>query len=264
MKIQILDIDGKKIKEATTELFEEPIRKDIIYKIVEYEKIKQPYRPRLYAGMDRSASGNVLHTRHDWKTDRGRGMSRFPKKTMWRRGTQFSWIAAIIPSARGGRRAHPPKAIIEDKKINKKEMIKGILSALTYSNSIEEIKNKYSSLQNKKIENKFPLVIENKILELKTKEFLDSLKKILGELYDVSIRRTNNNRAGIGKMRGRRNKKNAGILFIISKEESIKVKGIEVVKANKLRVSDIAGNGARLTLFTEKAIKELETLGNKK
>ncbi len=35
MKAQILDIEGKKIKEITTELFEEPIREDIIFKVIE-------------------------------------------------------------------------------------------------------------------------------------------------------------------------------------------------------------------------------------
>src|SRR3989338_3587639 len=100
MKIQILDTEGKKTKEMTTELFEEPIREDLIFKVIEAEKTRQPYRPKLYAGMDRSASGKVQHKRHSWNTDRGRGMPRIPKKTMWRRGTQFSWIGAIIPSVR--------------------------------------------------------------------------------------------------------------------------------------------------------------------
>ena len=76
MKIQILDAEGRKTKELATDLFEEPVREDIIFKVIEAQKIRQPYAPRLYAGMDRSASGSVLHTRHDWKSDRGRGMSR--------------------------------------------------------------------------------------------------------------------------------------------------------------------------------------------
>jgi hypothetical protein len=34
------------------------------------------------AGLQTSASGNVKHNRHVWKTDRGRGLSRYPKKRM--------------------------------------------------------------------------------------------------------------------------------------------------------------------------------------
>ena len=122
MKVQVLNIDGKKIKEKETGLFEEPVRIDIISKVVEAEKIKHPYSNTYLAGMNRSASGNIRHRRHVWKTDRGKGLSRIPRKIFWRRGTQFSWQGAIIPFARGGRRAHPPKAVIDLKKINKKEM----------------------------------------------------------------------------------------------------------------------------------------------
>ena len=257
MKLAILDINGKKTKEIITSLFEEPIREDLIFKIIEAEKTKHPYKPKQYAGMNRSASGNVLHTRHDWKTDRGRGMSRFPKKTMWRRGTQFSWVAAIIPSARGGRRAHPPHGEIKFKKINKKELKKALLSALTYVSSVEELRKKYSSLKDKKIEINLPLIVEDKILNLKSKEFFKTLKNILGELYEIAIQKKST-RAGIGKLRGRRYKKNAGLLLVIGKEENIKAQGIDVVKANKLKIIDLADCGARLSIFTEKAINELE------
>ena len=263
MKAQVLDIEGKKIKEITTHLFEEPIREDIISKIVEAEKTKQPYSPKLYAGMNRSASGNVSHKRHSWGSDRGRGMSRFPKKTMWRRGTQFSWIGAIIPSTRGGRRAHPPKGFLDLKKINKKELIKGILSALTYVSSIEEIKKKYFSLKDKKIELKFPIIVEDKILKLKTKEFFKSLFMILGELYGVAVQKKKI-RPGIGKLRGRKYKKNAGLLFVLGKNEDLKIKRIEIVKTKDLTVSNLASGGARLTMFSENAIKELDKLGGKK
>ena len=263
MKAQILDINGKKIKEITTTLFEEPIREDIIYKIVEAEKIKHASAPRLYAGMDRSASGRIRRKRHSWKAGYGRGMSRIPRKTMWRRGTQFSWVGAIIPSAKGGRRAHPPKGLGRIKKINKKELKKALFSDLTYSNSITELKKKYSSLQDKEIkELKLPIIIEDKILKLNTKDFLNALKNILKEFYSVAVQEKSK-RAGIGKLRGRKYRKNAGALFVISKTENIKIKGIEIVKTNELSVSHLADNGARLVFFSEKAIRELEDIKNK-
>jgi large subunit ribosomal protein L4e len=257
MKAQVLDIEGKKKHEITTELFEEPIREDIIFKVIEAEKEKHPSKPRLYAGMDRSASGNVSHKRHSWGSDRGRGVSRFPKKTMWRRGTQFSWVGAIIPSAKGGRRAHPPKGFLNNKKINKKELRKALLSALTYSASADEIRKKYSSVSDKKIQVKFPLIVEDKILKLRTKEFFNTLEKVLGELYFVAVRKKTQ-RAGIGKMRGRKYQKNAGALIVIGKEENAKINGMDVLKSNEISVRDLADGGARLVLFTEKAIKDLE------
>lgn len=257
MKAQVLDINGKKTKEITTDLFEEPIREDIIFKVIEAGRIWQPYSNYYWAGMDRSASGKVRHKRHSWKTTYGKGISRIPRKTMWRRGTQFSWVGAIIPSTKGGRRAHPPKNKINLKKINKKEMKKALLSALTYSSSLDELKKKYASLKNKKIDAKLPLIIDEKILSLKTKEIFKSLDNILGELKNIAIQQKSI-RAGRGKSRGRRYRRNSGLLFVIGNNEEKKIKGIEIVKVNELRVSDLAAGGARLTMFTENAIKNLE------
>ena len=266
MKIPILNINGEKIKEIETELFEEPVREDILFKVVEAEKMnnraEHPYSTKLYAGMNRSASGNVRHKRHSWKSDRGRGLARIPKKTFWRRGTQFSWEGAIVPFARGGRRAHPPSGLYKIKKINKKELEKALLSALSYISNFEELKKKYTSLENKEINIKLPLVVNSTIFQLNTKEFFESLKKILGELYKIAIQEKTV-RAGIGKMRGRKYKKNAGLLFVVGNNEDKKIKGIEIIKVKKLMVNDLAENGARLTLFSEKAVKDLEGLFEK-
>ncbi len=258
MKINVLDITGKKTKEITTNLFEEPIRKDIIAKVVEAEKIKQPYSNKYRAGMNRSASGNIRNAKGAWKSRIGRGLSRVPRKVFWRRGTQFSWEGAIIPSVKGGRRAHPPKGSVNLRKINKKEIIKALFSALTSVSSVDEIKKKYSSLKTTKIGIQLPLIVEDKILSLKTKEFLESLKKILGNLHPVAIQKKAV-RPGKGKLRGRKYKKNSGLLLVIGKDEKKRIQGIDIIKANQLLVTDLAAGGARLTMFTEKAIKELET-----
>ena len=257
MKLTILDKEGKKTKEIGTKLFEEPIREDIIRKVVEAERIWQPYSTNYLAGMNRSASGSIRKKRHAWKSDRGRGLSRIPRKIFWRRGTQFSWEGAIIPFAKGGRRAHPPKGFVNLKKINKKEYKKTLLSALSYVSNVEELKKKYSSMKDKEIKTHLPLIVEGKFLSLDRKEFLKSLKKILGDFYEISVKRKTI-RAGIGKMRARKYKKNAGLLLVIGKDENKKIKGIEITKSDELTVSDLVSNGARLTLFTENAIKELE------
>jgi len=259
MKIKILDRSGKKIKEKETKLFEEPVRIDIIAKVVEAEKSWQPWSPRFRAGMDISASGNVSHRRHIWKTDRGRGLARIPKKTMWRRGTQFSWEGAIIPGTKGGRRAHPPKGEVNDKKINKKELLKALRSALSYVSDFEAVKKKYKTLEGLEVKLELPLVVEDKILSLNTKEFLAGLKEVLGDLNSVAVQKKSV-RAGIGKMRGRKYKKNAGLLFVVGDKEDKKVKGIDVVRVGDLIVSDLASNGARLVMFSENAVEELESI----
>ena len=259
MKIQILDLEGMKKKEIDADRFDGKIRKDIIQRAVEAEKKKQPYAPFYLAGKQASASGKIRHSRRKWKTAAGRGISRVPRKIFWRRGAQFYWQAATISSVRGGRRAHPPKilAMLKKKKINKKEKQKAFLGALALTASVEEVRKKYKSLEGKNIKVKLPIVVEGKILKLKTKEFFSTLKKILQELEGIAIQKKSI-RAGRGKSRGRKYRKTAGLLLVTGKEENKKIKGIEIKKADEVSISDLASNGARLTVYTEEAVKELE------
>jgi large subunit ribosomal protein L4e len=257
-KLQVLDINGNKAKEITSEIFDGDIRQDVIQKIVEAEKEMQPYAPFYKAGMQTSASGNVHHNRHVWKTDRGKGMSRYPKKRMSDKGERFVWVAAAIPGVRKGRRAHPPKILRAELKINQKEMQLGFLSALALISSVEMVKIKYDGLKSKEIKVKLPLIVDAKMLSLKTAEFFSSLKKIIGEdLFDIAIQESSI-RAGRGKMRNRKYKKNAGLLLVTANNESIKISGIDVKKVKDIKIADFASNGARLVMFTENSIKDLE------
>jgi len=259
MKIQILGLEGKKEGEIETPIFDEPCREDLIQKSVEVEKKMQPYAPFYLAGKQASASGVIRHGRRKWKTACGRGISRVPRKIFWRRGTQFYWQGATVSGTKGGRRAHPPRilSMLNDKKINKKEKRKAFLSALALTASAEDIKKKYTSLEDKKIETKFPIVIDSKILNLKTKDFLKNLKIILNNLSDIAIQEKCI-RPGKGKHRGRKYKKSAGLLFVVGGKENKKVNLIEIKKVPQLRISDLASNGARLTAYTEEAVKELD------
>jgi len=266
MKIQILSVEGKKKAEIESAIFNRKIREDIIQRVVEAEKRRQAFSPSPLAGKQASASGKTRHARRKWKSAAGKGISRIPRKTFWRRGTQFYWQGATISSARGGRRAHPPKilSMIKEKKINKKERQFAFFSALAMTASVKEIRKKYKSLEDKEIKIKFPLIVEDKILELNTKDFFSALKKILDELLEIAIQKKSA-RAGKGKLRGRKYKKSAGLLLVIGKEKEKKIKGIEIMKADQISVSDLASNGARLTVYTEEAVKELtEKLTGKK
>ena len=262
MKIQILNSQGNKTKEIETDIFNSidgKIREDILQKTIEIEKKKQPYAPFYLAGKQAAASGKIRHGRRRWKTAAGRGISRVPRKIFWRRGTQFYWQAATIASTRGGRRAHPPKilSMLKRKKINKKEKNIAFLSALALTASLEDVKKKYKSLEDKKINIKLPIVVDDKFLEIKTKQFLESLKKILDGLQDIVIQKKYV-RAGKGKSRGRKYKKTAGVLLVIGNKENKKISGIEIKKVSQVRISDLASGGARLVVYTENAVKDLE------
>jgi large subunit ribosomal protein L4e len=263
MKTIIYNKEGKKSKEIELpSFFNEKIREDIVSKVLEAKKTKQPYGPSPVAGKQHSASGNIQHTRGVWKTMQGKGISRVPRKIMSRRGSQFNWEGAEIPNARGGRRAHPPKveSMINTKKINKKEMLIAIKSALSACANLKFIKEKYKTLTDKKIDLIFPIIVESSLLKLKIKEFYKTLENILGkELLNVSVRKKKI-RAGKGKLRGRRYKRNAGLLLVIGKDENFKTGLFEIKRVNSLSVSDLAKGGlGRIVVFTENSIKELET-----
>ena len=124
-QVKILDIEGKEKKKIEIpNFFTQKIRKDIISKILEAKKRKQPYAPSPVAGKQHSASGLIIHRRHVWKSGYGKGISRVPRKVMSKKGSQFNWVGAEVSAMRGGRRAHPPKilSMINTNKINKKEL----------------------------------------------------------------------------------------------------------------------------------------------
>ena len=258
MKANILTIEGKKKSQIDLpKCFSEKIREDLIQKIIEAKKIKQPYAPSPVGGKQHSASGKLVHRRHVWKSQYGRGMSRIPRKALSRKGSQFNWVGAISPNTRGGRRAHPPKAVsmINDNKINKKELTLAIKSAISATATPKMISRKYSTIKNEKIN--VPFIVESKLTSLKAKQLISSLKLILGELFNVATKKKSV-RPGKGKLRGRKYKKSAGILIIIGDKEKLKSKFYDIVNVNKLSINDLANGGVgRLTIYTEEAIKNL-------
>jgi len=260
MKAEILDISGKKQKDITLpSFFSEKIRYDLILKILEAKKHKQPHSPSPVGGKQHSASGKVKHVRHVWKTSYGKGLSRIPRMIMSRRGSQFNWVGAEIPSTVGGRRAHPPKilSMINTKKINKKELALALKSSIGATADKKQVMRKYANLEEKQLR-PLPIIVDSKIANLKTKELIDSLKKILGkELFKISIK-TKSVRPGKGKARGRKYKSNAGALIVLGKDEKIKTGAFDIVNATTVGINDLAKGGpGRLTVYTENAIKDL-------
>jgi large subunit ribosomal protein L4e len=260
MKTKIYSIDGNKGKEITLpDAFQKIVREELIQRIIEAKKVKQPYSPKPGAGMEYSASGKLKHHRKVWKSQYGRGMSRVPRKIMTRRGSQFNWVGADVPNTRGGRRAHPPKiaSMFVRKSINKKELKLALESAISATALSKWIVKRYSSLTDEKIVN-VPYVVESKFVELKSKELISSLKKILGEeLFKISIIKKEI-RSGRGKLRGRKYKRNLGLLIVLGNDEKLKTNSFDIILANQLSVNNLAvGGPGRLTIYTENAIKDL-------
>ena len=257
MKAQLFTTKGEKKSEIELPgIFNLPVREDLALKLFEAEKEFQPYSSYGEAGKRHVASGTISHRRHKWKGAYGKGISRVPRKRMSRRGTQFYWVGAEVSSARGGRRAHPPKGVYSPLKINKKEIKLAMTSAIASTSNKDYILRRYSSLKDIKYA---PFVIE--AVPNKTKEAFEAMRKIFGDLFYIVLK-DKVVRAGKGKTRGRKYKSNAGLLLVSGKDENIKLKGVDVRKLNNLEIADLYPLG-RLTLYTKKALEELESRENK-
>ena len=48
------------------------------------------------------------------------------------------------------------------------------------------------------------------------------------------------------------------MLLILGNKQEKKIPGIEIIKSNNLKLKNLAENGARLCMFTEEAVKDIE------
>ena len=251
MKAQIYDSSGKKKAEMTLPaLFGRPVREDIVAKYVESSRTWQPHSLDPRAGRRSSASGILKHRRHAWKGQYGKGISRVPRKIIWRRGTQFNWVGAEVSGTRGGRRVHGHKLLRRPRKINLKEIKIAFASALAATAMNKYIEKRYSTIKSGL---ELPLIVER--FDLKGKNAIELLKKITGNAFPIVLKHRSV-RAGKGKGRGRTYKSNAGLLIITGNGERLDVPGVEIKSLSSVEIGDLYPLG-RLTLYTEKAIQEL-------
>ncbi|MBX4196589.1 50S ribosomal protein L4 [Candidatus Pacearchaeota archaeon] len=256
MKLKATVYDAAGNKKGELELpafFANPIREDIAAKSFEVWKLMNQhlYSGYVEAGKRHSASGTISHQRHDWKGHYGKGISRVPRKTMNRRGTQFFWIATEVSGTRGGRRSHTPRGLRSPRKMNEKEMRLGFQSALAATSQTKYVEKRYSSLHD--IKHALPIVVES--MPAKSKDVLSVLKKILGSLHELALRQKSV-RPGKGKLRGRKYKSSAGLLLVRGNDEKISMKGLDIKSAREVSIADLYPLG-RLTIFTHKGMEEL-------
>ena len=261
MKAQIYSTTGEKKQELELpSFFSEDLRKDLIAKVfrAESEARRQGYGVALFAGKRASAPGKVRHQRRRWRGAYGIGIARVPRKVMSRRGRRFHWVGAFAPGTVGGRMSHPAKAErIFTFKVNKKEKLKALKSAIAATASQSLLKDRYNFEGSLPLH--LPIIIERKIEEIqKVKELEKTLHALLKTDHFFSEKSI---RAGKGKMRGRRYKRSAGLLLIVSKADKLKnIKVFDVREAKKITLGDLAPGGVpgRLTIYSHAAILDLQ------
>ncbi len=260
MKAKIFNLEGKAGKEIELPIqFNEEIHPNLIKRAVLSIESKERQRYGAMPKAGQRSSAKLSKRRRNYRGSYGHGISRVPRKIIWRRGRQFGWQGAFAPGTVGGRRAHPPKAIkIFDEKINRKERRKAIRSALAASLLKEYVEKRHI------VPNAIPIIVESKFESLdKTKNVKDVLIK-LG--LEKEIERTNVKkvRAGKGKNRGRKYRIKCGPLLVVSKDCSLEkagrnLQGIEISKVNSLNAKKLAPGcvPGRLIIWSEGAIERL-------
>lgn len=257
MKASLYDVKGTKKREvALPAFFDAPVRADLVRRAVEYERTPQPYGLYKEAGRRHSASGIISHKRHDWKGQYGRGIARTPRKILWRRGTQFNWVGAEVSNTRGGRRPHGPKPAFNTRRMNKKELVLALRSALAATAHPSHIQTRYAHAEKHTLG--FPVVIESAFTDVTTKHMHQFIKQVFGPLSMIAVPREDV-RAGRGKTRGRRYKRSAGALIIVGSKEKLRVGGVDVISFADLSVSDLYPLG-RFVIMSERAVEEMQKL----
>ena len=264
MNVNLYAMDGsKKEKVSLPDQFSEEIREDLIKKAVLaiHSHNRQPYGAFVKAGQ--RASAKISRRRRKFKGSYGIGISRVPRKSLWKRGKRFGWVGAFAPCTVGGRRAHPPKSEkIWSWVLNVKERRKAIRSALAATALAELVQKRGHKFK------EFAFVVDGKVEDLnKTKDVEAFLTKLgLGqELIRIGQKKV---RAGKGKIRGRRYQLKVGPLFVVSQsckliKSARNIAGVSVCLVKDLNVLALAPGGlmGRYTIFTKSA---LDVLAEKK
>lgn len=263
MKAPVYDVNGTKKGEVTIgKAFLKPLRTDVIKRavLVERTNARQPYGSDPIAGQRTSAM---------YKGRRGirgsmmnREMSRMKRITG---GGFLRWRARAIPGVVKGRKAHPPKAEKNwTMKINKKERLKALLSAISGTTDRELVGKRGHVVDDVK---HIPLVLEDKFQELKKNKEVVKTLKALGLEAELERCTVSKVRAGIGKLRGRRKIKRKGPLIVVSDDKGVakaanNIPGVDVTTPKELTVSMLAPGTTpgRLTVWTKSAVEAVDKL----
>jgi len=198
------------------EQFNERVRPDIIKRAVLsiQSKNRQAYGTDSEAGLKHVTRWKKRN--NAYRSQKGKGRARTPRKIVLRRGSQLFGPGAEAPNTRGGRRAHGPTTADKDfsEEINDKERRKAIRSAIAASADTEIVSEKHN------YEGDLPIETEEIDSVEKTQDLKEELEE-LGleeELERVSEKKV---RAGRGTTRGRKYTRKVGPLVVVAEDNGI-------------------------------------------
>ena len=241
-------------------VFSIQIRTDFIHRafLVAQANARQPY------GTDPLAGHRTAAHYHGVKDTSGsmknREVARGPRSHGG--NSMQEWKMRFVPQSVKGRASHGPVAEkIWGRKVNRKEAIAALKSAIAATASSEMVRER-----GHKVPEGFelPIVIEDSIESVKkTKELLKVFNsvKLSADLGRIGTKV----RAGRGKMRGRMYKQGKSLLLVLSKKSPAQkaaenMPGVDVCTVSGLSVQLLApgSKAGRLSVWSEAALKELE------
>ncbi|MFQ5406534.1 MAG: 50S ribosomal protein L4 [Candidatus Micrarchaeia archaeon] len=261
MDTDVVDLNGNSVKQVALPVqFEESYRPDVIRRAFHSEASfkLQPKGISPLSGMQNTAA--YYGRRHAWRQTINTGRSRVPREKL--AGGRLGQVRRI-PSAASGRRAHPPKTakrLVE--RINLKEKNLAVRSAIA-STASQEIVISRGHLIGEKI--KVPVVLDNSLEEVKKAKEIRKILESLGFADDMKRAHDGRRRrSGRARLRKGGYKTPKSVLIVVGEEKGIwratrNIPGVEVVKADKLSIEELAPGGVsgRLTIWTENALKKL-------
>ncbi|MBU3905316.1 MAG: 50S ribosomal protein L4 [Nanoarchaeota archaeon] len=220
---------------------------------------RQPYGADVMAG--KRTSAHYHGVRKGPAHMMNREMSRMKRIHGGMPGLEFTarFIAGVVK----GRKAHPPKAYkIWDQKVNKKENVIAIKSAIAATVLFELVSKKH-----KIAEMELPIIVSDEIQSVTKLKDIEKLTEVLNIKSDIDRAKIKKVRPGKGKMRGRKYKRKKSVLFIVSGNKGIvkaakNLTGVDVCDVSNINVELLApgAHAGRLTVFDEGAIKKLGEL----
>jgi large subunit ribosomal protein L4e len=250
----ILETDGSNRSTITLPaVFGTPYRPEVIQKVYNNLNSYTFQRQGRYPAAGQMVSAESRNT--------GLGIARIARA----RGEGFprAGQAAGVASVRHGRLAHPPvswKNIY--KKVNKKEKLLALCSAIAATTNSELIKRRGHKIKD---EIQLPIVVSNEIESVVKSKDLEKILFNLGLEEDLKRTFIRRNKSYHKNSINRRSA--LSVLILVGNDEKIgrlsnSLPGITVKSVKSVSVLDLAPGSkpVRLTIFSENAIKELTNL----
>ncbi len=197
--------------------------------------------------------------RRMYRTSKGKGRARTPRKIQVARGMQLFGDGAKAPNTRGGHRAHAPTAEKDfSEEINDKERRKGIRSAIAATTNTDLVSEHHS------YDGDLPITTSGLETIEKTSELKEALEDLglEDELERCSQRKV---RAGKGTSRNRKYKTKRGPLLVVSEDEGVfqavsNLAGVDVSTVDQLNAEKLSmgARPGRLVVWSENALEKLE------